>query len=271
MSWQTEPGIYPGIPESEYHAAPLLSSSGLARINRSPAHFGVPVKSASFQLGSLVHCMVLEPDAVSTRYARAPKVDRRTKAGKEEWAAFVADNEGREHVTADDWDKADRMFNAVVDHSEAMAIIDEGTGTELTATWEEQGVMCKARLDLVTPWGGVDLKTCKDASYSGFQRSVVNYLYHQQGAHYMKGLAVHGRPCDFWKWICIENSEPYCVVVYTADDELLRMGEALRQKNLNQYIACDWSGQWTGYQGGVISAPGWYHVEEIEEEHEVAA
>jgi hypothetical protein len=37
--------------------------------------------------GSLVDCLITEPQNFDRKYVVAPKVDRRTKAGKEAWAA----------------------------------------------------------------------------------------------------------------------------------------------------------------------------------------
>ena len=77
------------ISNADYHADPAISASQLKTVMQSPYHYWsryldpdrvAMVPTAAMRLGSLVHCAVLEPDELSTRYQLAP--DRRTKEGK---------------------------------------------------------------------------------------------------------------------------------------------------------------------------------------------
>ena len=91
----TEPGIYPGITDTEYHADPvvggsLTSTGARTLINRTPAHYrheqkqGRPDKAA-FDLGRAVHDALLGHGAP---LHEVPADDWRTKAAKEarDWA-----------------------------------------------------------------------------------------------------------------------------------------------------------------------------------------
>ena len=82
---------------AEYHADySRVSNSMLSVFRQSRRRYfqrfveqsmPAPEPTAAMQLGSLVHTLLLEPDDAA-KLVVAPKVDRRTKAGKEEWQAF---------------------------------------------------------------------------------------------------------------------------------------------------------------------------------------
>lgn len=68
--------------------------SDLDLINRSPAYYRYVKENPKEQtlamlLGSVFHKLVPEPETFTAEYAVCPAVDRRTKAGKEVYQAFV--------------------------------------------------------------------------------------------------------------------------------------------------------------------------------------
>jgi hypothetical protein len=68
-------GVFPGIPNAEYHGGPGISKSGLDIIHRSPMHYkaareaGPRESTPAQRRGTLVHDLVLEPDTFWDRYA----------------------------------------------------------------------------------------------------------------------------------------------------------------------------------------------------------
>ena len=79
---------------AEYHATSAVSKSDLDLIAKSPAHYteaknAPKEQTASMLLGSVAHKLVLEQDKFEEDFAIAPDVDRRTKAGREQWAEFA--------------------------------------------------------------------------------------------------------------------------------------------------------------------------------------
>ncbi len=64
-----KPGVYAGIPNSEYHGGPGISKSGLDLIHRSPMHYNAVVTAANDnhestpaqKLGTAAHSIILEP------------------------------------------------------------------------------------------------------------------------------------------------------------------------------------------------------------------
>ena len=76
-----------------------LSYSALKAFAKSPNHYLQYVnkehtETPAMVLGSLTHCLVLEPERFAAKFAVAPKVDRRTNSGKALWAAFEHESEG---------------------------------------------------------------------------------------------------------------------------------------------------------------------------------
>ena len=88
------PSLIVGLPPSDYHATPAISAHGLNNIRKCPAYFrhcrdNPPDPTPAMRIGTLTHLAVIEPDRFATEVMVAPNVDRRTSAGKAEWAQFV--------------------------------------------------------------------------------------------------------------------------------------------------------------------------------------
>lgn len=72
-----EPGIYPDIPNDEYHKGPGVSKSGLDLIAKSPAHYYHAVNAANDNervptvaqaFGTAFHALLLEPEVFKAEY-----------------------------------------------------------------------------------------------------------------------------------------------------------------------------------------------------------
>ena len=119
------------ISNADYHADPAISASHLHAVAASPYHYWsrflnpdrpVVEPTAAMRLGSLVHCAVLEPDELSSRYAVAP--DRRTKDGRATAALLAAS--GIEAVSAADMELALAMAASVRSHQAAAELLRDG-------------------------------------------------------------------------------------------------------------------------------------------------
>lgn len=75
------PGIYFGMDEAEYHAAPALSSSGIRNLLVSPLDYWVnshmnpeyvDEKTAAMVVGTAFHRRLLEPERFAAMYAPVP-------------------------------------------------------------------------------------------------------------------------------------------------------------------------------------------------------
>ena len=108
------------LPNKEYRAKDGVSSTDLKRIAKSPAHFrywkdNPQEDTPALLFGRAVHKYALEKDDFFSEFAVAPNVDRRTKAGKEEFALFEAECVGKDVITADDFEKIKEMRDVLYD------------------------------------------------------------------------------------------------------------------------------------------------------------
>ncbi|AHF03419.1 exonuclease VIII [Marichromatium purpuratum 984] len=183
-------------------------------------------------------------------YTVAPVVDRRTKAGKAEWAEFQADAEARGLlvVTADQMTRAQAMRDAVIAQPFARALLADGD-PEVTMLWERDGVSCKARADWVC--GGhqviVDLKTAADASEQGFRRAVGQWRYHMQAAHYIDAARATGLGERTFVFIVVESEPPHGVALYQLGERELHAGGVRIRRAMDAYRECVDTGSWPGY------------------------
>lgn len=99
-----KPGIYYGLSNEAYHAGPGISKSQLDDIAINPAvylwrkHAPVDVeKTAALDMGSALHCLLLEPEEFDKRFVVAPSFNRRTTQGKADEETFIKEtrNYGR--------------------------------------------------------------------------------------------------------------------------------------------------------------------------------
>lgn len=240
---------------------PHLSYSALKAFGKSPNHFlqyeaakingGEP--SPAMLLGSLTHCMVLEPGEVLKRYAKSPQIDRRTKAGKESWADFITECliSDRTSIKAEEWDKAEAITGSVLSSPEYADLFSK-CESERQINAKIDGVPFRAFVDLICADYCADLKTCRDASPKAFGRTVANEAYHVQGALYCELSGTR----DFYI-VAVESAPPYNVQIYQLDEFALEAGREKLAQWASNFL--QWDGKPGPYFSGVetISLPPW--------------
>ncbi|WP_151777820.1 PD-(D/E)XK nuclease-like domain-containing protein [Acinetobacter brisouii] len=236
--------IVEGMSNAQYHARPEYSSSQLKDMIRSAAHFyshniakeHEKERKACMDFGTLAHTLFLEPEQFSNEFVIAPVFDRRTKAGKEEAAAWEQSNEGKTLVTEEQVQGAKRIVKnlqtlsmyGVMQNNYGMAeasffFTDPIFGLELRVRPDWHVVPCST-----FPNGLIlDLKTTSDARAIAFQRQCGNFAYDLSAAMYREGFQqVYGtenKP-DFI-FLVAENTAPFNVKQYKASNLFLSIGE----------------------------------------------
>src|SRR5690606_27628933 len=104
-----------------------------------------------------------------------------TKAATIEWEKEQRAN-GLIPITVHDARRVDAMAEAVLADADARQVLESIQGREVSIIQDVQGVPCRARFDLYDGINAGDLKTARDASPRGFNRSVGAYGYHIQQA-----------------------------------------------------------------------------------------
>ena len=273
----------PPIPEADaderaYRDIPAINASGLKLLKRSPLHYWAEYvdperkkkeATKSMNIGTALHALILEGEE---RWAVEPDVNKRTKAGKAEYAEFLAQvPDGVPVLKAEEVEQISRMAANVHDCAEAASLLElPGRKTEHALTWtdENTGVPCKARLDLVA-WSQsevivVDVKTCRDARPTEFAKQIANLDYHLQAAFYLDAAVSAHDPKKFGSlipqitakevelvteffFIAVENIHPYAVNVFRLHAGALEQGRREISKLMDSYRACKESGHWPGY------------------------
>ena len=223
-----------------------------------------PKQTEDMQTGSALHALVLEgEDAYAARYAAAPEgIKRNTREGKERWAAFMAENADKEHLTGEQETAIRAMAAALAAHPAASRLLARCREREKSIFWEDPatGIACKGRLDGYDPAAALilDLKTARDASPRGFAKATAELGYHGQAAFYLNGLATRGISARF-VFAVVEKAPPFAVALYHIDGDELAAGRQLAARCLALHARCAAAGEWPGYAPDVqpLALPRW--------------
>ena len=261
---------------AEYHADRLhVSNSALSVFRQSRPLYAAryvhgtlpfPEPTPAMALGSAFHACILEPETFEKLYAIAPDLDRRTKAGKEEWAAFTELSQNRTVLTVEQFTLVKRIEAGIRENGFARDLIDAPGRSELAVRWTHDGLALKARFDrLLDARIIIDLKTASDPSPEVFARSASQHGYHRQAWLYqlaaMEALGLE-RPTFFH--IACGTVEPFECHVYELDADALRLGEVQVTLDLARLRDCRTSGNWSSPlngQANTLSLPKWAFTE----------
>lgn len=168
-----------------------LSYSALSKFKRSPKSFidyklQPKEQTDAMLLGSVVHCLVLEPGEFDKRYITDEQIIEEVGGAKpratnkyKEWKA----SQDLIVISSDFYKAGKAMADAVLNNPAAMWVLDQTSSRELMIEWDHEGL---AFIGFKDADGDVvaDLKICADAEPKKFQRDVVNMGYYLQGGAY---------------------------------------------------------------------------------------
>lgn len=266
---RVESGIYPDLPESVYRAdpwSPLPSWSSVGKCaTDSPLHArhaadGRTVETDAMRLGTAIHMAALEPERFAAEYVVPPKVDRRTKAGKAEWAEWVEAHPDAAHVTAE------QHATATECGEHARAILDRllpgwpMAMREASVCSDVYGVRGRARLDLCEPGEYViDLKTTHTLTPRAIDRACWDRGYAGQLASYRAMLdceASTTTPRLGILWV--QTTAPRFAALTWLSDDYQRRADQMARKAWGLWVECESAGVWAPPAiPAYIDAPGW--------------
>ena len=259
----------------EYYGRKALSNSGMTELLRCPARFKARLDEAeqgradtqALHWGRLLHSMVLEPDALQSRY-RAKIYNGNSREGRAEIAA--AKDDGVELVPEKTWYDAFNMAYGLREHPVLKSA--QGAETEVSVYWSELGgvVPCKARVDILATLPGfgavaIDLKTTTDASPGELERSILKYGYHRQAAWYLRGLRAAGRDVRAFIFLAVEKEPPHIVTAFTVSEGAQALALEDIQRCVETFAGCTARGVWPGYTSSPIielDLPAWAYKKE---------
>ena len=219
--------------------------SHLRAYGRSPAH-GRHARTAaeddptySMERGTAVHAMLFGTKKV----IGYPGAVRRGK----EYDAFCALNEGAEILTQSEFQKAQRMVDAVRSCKVAEPYLRGFAEQTLLFRW--MGLDCRATPDIRGDGFLTELKTSKSADPAQFIWHAKRMHYHAQMRFQEFGCVAPVR--DHWI-VCVESEEPHPVTVFHVEPEALLEGEKLLTLWAERLKNCETSGQYPPYVECVV-------------------
>jgi hypothetical protein len=216
--------------------------------------------------------MALQPETVWEQFAVAPNVDRRTKAGKEAFAEFENQSQGKTVVSFDMVEQATAMCEALNQNDFVKKLLKGEKEKPFFWVDEMTGEECKCRTDVLTEIGEslviVDLKSADCAETETFMRSAIKYGYDFQSAMYSDGVKQTTGKEPLFVFVVIEKKPPYAINILQADKLLVRRGYDLFRELIGIYHDCKTTGNWYGYLGKYnqinnLALPAWL-AKEIE-------
>lgn len=268
-----QPGLYVNVPMAVYLKIKAVSTSMLKNLAISPAKCRYAIDNPDKDdteakiMGRALHAAILEPDLYDERWLVCPEgMDRRTKAGKAEWAdlQLQAMETGGEIIKHKDAETVTAVRDAVMaDEIAGQLMESKRGGNEVTLIWKDEatGLMCKGRSDRMTDYQGftvhIDLKSTKDASVDGYKWEVRRYKYHWSAAFYLDGCDALEPGKRRFLHIAFEKVPPYDVGVYEFEPAVqgeinqisLDEGRDFYRRHLTTYKQCLESGIWPSYGG----------------------
>lgn len=263
---------------ADYHAdliddeRPSLSKSLIQiLLNASPAHarHAHPRlnpnferrEEAKFDVGNAVHQVFLEGiDAVAV----IPFDSWRTAAAKEE--RDVARAAGKIPMLPQDYDRVDEMHIALRAQLATLAIdpplFTDGR-SEVTITWEDRGVLCRARLD----WWRDDHTACDDLKTTSRSANPKQWTRNSlwsigadvQQAFYLRGIRAVLDADPVFRFLVAESSAPYAISFGTLAPDALALANAKVDAALDLWRDCLEKDEWPSYPQRMwyAEAPAW--------------
>jgi hypothetical protein len=221
-------------------------------------------------IGTALHLAALEYDHLAERTVVIEADSYRTKAAQEarDGAWFA----GRIPLLTEDMRLVTRLHDALLAHPLAADIISHPEGdSELTYTWEWEGVPCKARVDRRVPLFLADLKTASSASPDAFQRAILRDGHHIRAAWYRDGWREATGEQMRYVFVVVSKREPHLVALYEIDAQSTEWGRRQYRRALREFRAGLEAGRWLGYAEGedkinTINLPAWSEMRLADEE-----
>jgi exodeoxyribonuclease VIII len=253
-------GLVEGLSNEAYHAAPGYSSSVVkASMEQSLLHYWHRYErpdrepeepSEDLIFGTAVHAALLEPDVFERTYRKSLQFDRRTKIGKEGFAAFQAECAEKKQIALppDSYDACQRIRDRILRHPVAAGMFTGGRAEQsFFAIDQTTGELRKCRPDYLSGWC-IDLKTTKDASKKAFGRDIGNFGYDLSAAWYLDVLNdVYGEEPEHFVWVAAEKEPPYAIGIYFAERHQIERARECIRRGFKRLVEAKRNNHWPDY------------------------
>jgi hypothetical protein len=228
---------------SAFFAGVPVRFSHLKAYGRSPAH-GRHARLASrddpsiaMERGTAVHAILFG----DKRVVCYPGAVRRGK----EYDAFALQHAGAEILGKTEYDKANRMADAVRACKLAEPLLNGVREDTLLFNW--MGKACRATPDVRGPDYLTELKTSQSSDPAKFLWQARRFAYHAQMKMQEIGCEMMRiKIRDHWI-VCVESEAPHPVTVFHVEPEALEEGEKLLVLWMERLKNCEQSDAFPGY------------------------
>jgi hypothetical protein len=198
-----------------------------------------------FSIGSGLHELVLEPELFDTNYIICPKVDGRTKEGKQKMIEFTEQAQGKTILFDNEMEMIRQMAENALKNHTLLEIMKESYRELSCYTIDTiTGLKLRMRPDIMSATKStiVDLKTCLDSSPRKFKSDVYSYGYSISAAYYSDFI---GR--ENYIFAAAEKTAPYQLALYVLNDEMLDYGREQYRMALDLIKFCQDNNYWPSY------------------------
>lgn len=238
--------LHKAMSNEDYHATYSVSKTTLDLAHNDP-HGPAWAKICptdkeklkTFDFGDAMHAICLEPERLKSEFVVMPKFGLKAvdKAEKTKW--ITAHNQFK-ILTEEEHKKLHLMFESVMAHGEARALIEAEGLAEASYFWTDKktGLGCKCRPDKHIESRNllVDVKTTP--SLAKFNFSADDYRYYVQDPWYCDGVErFTGEPVRM-EFLVIQKTIEcgrYPVGVVKLPEEAIEYGRAMYREDLNRY------------------------------------
>lgn len=261
--------LFEGLPASYYHSLKdFLSFHSLDVLSKGSAlecRYRLDAQTKPTQMmieGGAGHSFLLEGNLDG--FGVIPDdLNKRTNAGKAQLAELEA--EFGDYLIDEEWVRDLHEIKAsYLNHSSVRNIIlPHITHVESSIFWKdsELGLYRKSRPDAYCEGQNilVDLKFTSEFSRYSLERTLFNFGYHRQMAHYAEALAAVGKSVESALIVWIKRTRPFDIAVMRIKDEALEAGHNANRANLKTFAGCLESGKWPGAYPSIveIGLPNW--------------
>ncbi len=238
-------GVYEDLPFAEYSKIPAYRASDLKAASRCVFTWKNKkeiLETPALLEGKAQHTIFLEHHNFDNEFVITPKIDRRTKIGKQDYEDFLNTVGGRTPITQ-------TLYDTCMERREVVShyIPKPEHKVELTICFMWNGHPFKSRLDWhdgERPW---DLKTCRDASPRGFRSAINIFGYNMQGSLYVDACKAAGLPVNGFSFLAQEKAHPYPYAIYELSDEALVYGQTKNEQALSLILIAQKSNDYPPY------------------------
>ena len=247
-----------GVNESIYHASTGYGSSLIKTMaNGCPATFKEALNDTftstdATDIGSAVHCQILEPFDFEELYIYQPR-EIKARSGKV-WSTFKAKYAGKTILRPTARAIIDGCVDSVLESFGYLF----GSGKSEVSYWkrdtEHPSIILKGRMDYEEEESIIDLKTTVDVEPDKFSRQAKSLGYHIQDALY----------CDItgknqFQFLAVEKTAPYLTGLFEFSEDMKRLGYLKYRQAVADIAQCLQTGQYPAYTNTttIIEAAPW--------------